>query len=168
MKKEKYYIEYEGDIKNNFYQYIIFPQAFVANECFFGQLRENKFYFYKQYPMLLWGNKLWNYNQNPTHSNSYRTVLYGEIMNDHQICYRYGKRTEVYIVTLIIDAGLLFILLARFLIGCLLVGPSLPSIQEVFMLMIVALANVPLFIYPKREKDLLYAQLQKMCKADGI
>ena len=97
--------------------------------------------------------------------SSFRTVLYGEIMNDHQICYRYGKMKGVLIVLLLIDAVALYIFAAYLLIAFLLVGPGLPSIEMIVPIMIVALINVFMFIHPKSEKDILYAQLKRMCNS---
>ena len=75
-RKKIAYIEYNGNIQNNFAHYIDKPQFLETDEGFCGKLRGNKFWFFKRYPLM---------------RNSFRTVLYGDIIDDHQICYRYGK-----------------------------------------------------------------------------
>ena len=86
MKKE--YIEYNTNIKDSFPHYIDKPQAFVTEEKFCGRLNGNKFWFYKKYPMV---------------RNSFKTVLYGEIIDDHLICYHYGKIKGIKPFVLIVD-----------------------------------------------------------------
>lgn len=147
FKSKKAYIEYEGNIINSFSNYIDKPPLFETNDGFSGRLTGNRFWFYKRYPMI---------------RNSFRTVLYGEIIDNHRICYRYGKIKGVIPFVLFVDIVflMLFIIL---MVSHFQRGGKFPPIQMWFPIIISGIVSGLTFYYPQKEKDLLYSQLQKIC-----
>ena len=146
MTKE--YIEYNTNIEDSFFRYIDKPQTFVTEEKYIGRLNRNNFWFYRKHPMI---------------NNSFRTVLYAEIIDDNLICYHYGKIKGVKPLVIIIDSVFL-IIFAVTMITYLFLGDMTPPFQIWFFIIIPAVITVLTFICPKKEKDLLYAQLLKICK----
>ncbi len=106
------YIEYEGNIRGDFFEDIDLPHPSSTDKCFIGELEGDRFWFCKTHPMQYTG---------------FTIVLYGEILDDHMIRFGYGTRKDVYNFFLRIDATAFFIFFLYFLYGFLVCGLFLPS-----------------------------------------
>ena len=69
MKDIENAVEYHGDFNESFNQLIDRPQFFDTGEGYCGKLNKNEFWIYRKYPFI---------------TNSFRTVLYGTILNDQK------------------------------------------------------------------------------------
>ncbi len=146
------YIEYSGDIRNNFNRYIKKDSDVLieTEKGFGGKIRSDRFYIYKKYPFM---------------RNSFRTVMYCKIMGD-KVHYRFGKWNAVVTFVLLCDA-LLLICLADIWMG-ILGNKTVPGIVDFVPLVFMVICTVPILILPKSEKNALLTQLKKICgREDG-
>ena len=148
-EKEELFIEYSGNLEERFNRLIDRPQFWETEEGFCGRMKDNELWFYKRYPLM---------------KNSFRTVLYGEIIDDHRISFRYGKTKGI--VPFVIFADVLFFLL--FIYGVtewITTGDiAIPLIAGCVSAVVCTLLTVLCLLYPKKEKEDLYQRLKKICE----
>ena len=151
-KSAEQYIEYHGDLEDNFNRLIDRPQFWETEEGFCGRLKDNKLWFYKRYPLM---------------TNSFRAVLYGTVIDDHRISYRYGKGKGVLPFVLFADV-IFFLFFAYSVMELVTTGSStLPFIAGCISVAICTLLTALCLIYPKDEREALYQQLKKICDGEG-
>ena len=145
--KEKFYMDYQGDIKENFEKYVNKPGLFKFSDEFYGRMNGNSFWFFKPSP---WGK------------NSFVTIMQGEVQ-DNKVCFGYRKSSWLLPLTIFIDMiGLALILYSLYL---LLIGSGISGdpVESLIFVLIPVIFTVLTFRYPKKEKGELYEQLQKIC-----
>lgn len=146
--KEKYYMDYQGSFEENFSKYIGKPGFFGLCEEFCGRINDNKFWFYKR---------------SAIRKNSFRTILYGEVLHG-KVSFSYKKHAWLTPAVLLFD-----IIYSAFLISFAAVplvtrGYSLikPEAVAIFIAL-PALISVRTFIYPKKEREALCEHLKQIC-----
>ncbi|MCR5776233.1 MAG: hypothetical protein K6G84_02305 [Lachnospiraceae bacterium] len=145
--KEKFYMDYQGNIKENFEKYVNKPGLFKFSDEFYGRMNGNSFWFFKPSP---WGK------------NSFVTIMQGEVQGK-KVCFGYRKSSWLLPLTIFIDMiGLALILYSLYL---LLIGAGISGdpVESLIFVLIPVIFTVLTFRYPKKEKEELYEQLQKIC-----
>lgn len=148
FKSEEQYLEYSTNIKELFSMHVDKPQFIEKDDGFCGGLNGDSFWFYKRYPFM---------------RNSFRTVLYGKIIDDHTISFYYGKFLWAQIITLCVDAGFLSFILTLALPSILFRNDRDLLVWSAGSLAICSIVTVIAFIRPKGEKEILYRHLRKIC-----
>ena len=149
MKKEQC-IDYRGNISENFEKYVKRPGICQSSDEFYGKIKDNSFWFYKP---SIWGK------------NSFKTFLQCEIIGD-KIYYHYRKAR--FLVPFIIFADFFFALYAAFVIYLYTHGAG----DVINLAILIPIVLVPVtftvltFFYPKKEKEELYENLQRICLPD--
>lgn len=145
MKKDKAYIDYTGNFEDNFNRFVEKPQTLIeTRDGFSGRISGKSFWFCKKYPFV---------------TNSFRVILYGEIMDDHQICFGYRKAKGTFPFIVFVDIIML-------IFSVILISNKAQAgnwEMAVFPVVICAALTMLTLIYPKREKEILSDHLKKIC-----
>ena len=149
--KEKYYMNYQGSIEENFNKYVGKPGLFGMCEDFCGRINNNKFWFYKR---------------SAFRKNSFRIVLYGEVL-DNKVCFSYKKFPFLIPMVLLFDLFFLAFLFIFALYPFIMTGSCPIDTDSILLFIIVpAIITFLTFRYPKKEKEALYTHLQQICGQD--
>ena len=148
--KEKQYMNYRGNIRENFDKYVNkagLIGLFRNSDEFYGRMDGKSFWYYKP---SAWGK------------NSFKVILQGEIV-DNQVCFRYRK--NVLLIPALIAVYLIFFVFLYIQIQSMMYGGGFSGdIKDSLLFVLLPIVfTVMTFVYPKKEKDELYKQLQKIC-----
>ena len=150
MMKEKQYIDYRGNIKESFEKYVKKPGLSQSSDEFYGKIKDNSFWFYKP---SAWGR------------NSFRTFLQGEIIGD-KVYFNYRKAR--FLIPAIIFSDLFFAAYIAFVLYLYTHGAGdVIDLRAILPFVVVPILMTTFtFIYPRKEKEQLYENLQRICWPD--
>ena len=142
------YLEYSNNIQETFPIFVDENQRyFEKKDGFGGAINGDAFYFYKKYPFS---------------RNHYRTVLYGEIIDDHTIRYRYGKLIWPQVITLLVSLGLFLGLVLAILLYLYKRDPLI-LLWCALVVIICPILIAHAFIRREGENEILYNHLRTIC-----
>ena len=142
------YLEYSNNIQETFPTLVDRKRHyFEKDDGFCGAINGDDFYFYKTYPFI----------QNPV-----RTVLYGKIIDDHTIQYRYGKFVWPQVLALLFD----FVFLTHLLFAiprALYERDSFLLTWCAIVLFVIPVVTATFFVRLKSEEEILFRHLRMIC-----